>query len=98
LIGALKLAGSSALGNGLAYDPADNTLWFFNWIDQRYEQYSKSGTLLGTITGLTRIYGAEFAIVPEPSALGLFGTAALLMLFHNSRWARRSRSFRKNFP
>ncbi|MEO8427403.1 MAG: HYR domain-containing protein [Verrucomicrobiota bacterium] len=66
LLGTLNLANSLAVGNGLAYDPADNTLWFFSWTDQRYEQYSKDGSLLNTLTGMTRIYGAEFASIPEP--------------------------------
>jgi len=78
LLGTLSLANPLSTGNGLAYDPADNTLWFFNWTDQRYEQYSTAGQLLGTMTGMSRIYGAEFAIVPEPSALALLGAVLIL--------------------
>lgn len=91
LLSTLKLADSLAAGAGLAYDPADNTLWFFDWTDQRYEQYSKNGNLLGTMTGMTRIYGAEFMTVPEPSELGLLGTATLLILMRNPRSAGTSR-------
>jgi len=53
-------------------------LWFFSWTDQRYEQYSKTGTLLSTMIGMTRIYGAEFAVVPEPYSITLFGIAGVL--------------------
>ena len=66
LLGTLPLINAEAYGNGLAYDPADNTLWFFSWTDGRYEQYTKSGTYLGSVSGMSRIYGAEFA-VPEPA-------------------------------
>jgi hypothetical protein len=78
LLRTLSLANRSATSSGLAYDPADNTLWCFNWSDQRFEQYSKSGDLLNTMSGMTRIYGAEFAIVPEPSVLAFLGMATLL--------------------
>jgi len=85
LLGTLSLADGESRGAGLAFDSADDTLWFFNWTDQRYEQYSRNGALLGTMTGMDRIYGAEFAVVPEPSALGLFGAAALLLWLRNKR-------------
>jgi hypothetical protein len=78
-LGTLPLANAQAFGNGLAYDAADNTLWFFSWTDQRYEQYSMAGTLLSNMTGMTRIYGAEFAVVPEPSAAALFALAGLVL-------------------
>ena len=80
LLGTLRLAGSSEIGSGLAYDTVDNTLWMFNWGGNRLEQYSKDGNLLSTISGISRIYGLEFAVVPEPSALALVGTAAVLVL------------------
>ena len=78
LLGTFSLASSTGLGSGLAYDGADNTLWMFNWRDDRLEQYSKSGGLLSTVSGRTRIYGLEFAVVPEPSVLALVGSAVLL--------------------
>jgi hypothetical protein len=87
LLSTLKLTDSASTGGGLAYDPADNTLWFFNWTHQRYEQYSKSGALLSTMTGMTRIYGAEFAAVPEPCALSLFGAGTLLTLWCRTKSA-----------
>jgi hypothetical protein len=89
LLGTLKLAGSSEIGSGLAYDTADNTLWMFNWVGNRLEQYSKDGNLLSTISGRTRIYGLEFAVVPEPSALALVGTAAVLFLVRRTSSERR---------
>jgi hypothetical protein len=81
LLRTLSLADPLANGNGLAYDPADHTLWFFNWRDQRYEQYSEDGQLLGSMTGMTRIYGAEFLIVPEPSAVAILAVAILVAPF-----------------
>jgi hypothetical protein len=81
LLGQIPLASPTSTGVGLAYDPADNTLWFFNWGANRYEQYSKTGVLLGTMSGITRIYGAEFAAVPEPSVSAFCGGAVLLLIF-----------------
>jgi hypothetical protein len=91
LLRTLNLANPLANGNGLAYDPADNTLWFFSWTDQRYEQYSEDGQLLSTVTGMSRIYGAEFLMVPEPSALALFGMGAVCMLSQTCRRGARKR-------
>lgn len=85
LLGTLALANSSSTGSGLAYDPADNTLWFFNWGAQRFEQYAKNGELLSTLTGMTRVHGAEFVLVPEPAVSGLFGIAALVVVFNRQR-------------
>jgi hypothetical protein len=62
LLGTLKLNDGSAIVTGLAYDPADGTLWAFNWGGNRLEQYSKTGRLLSAIDGISRIYGLEFAI------------------------------------
>jgi hypothetical protein len=84
LLGTLAMVNSSSIGTSLAYDPADNSLWVFSWGSQRFEQYSKTGELLSTLTGVTRIYGAEFA-VPEPAASGLLGIAALMFLFDQRR-------------
>jgi hypothetical protein len=92
LLRTLPLASSSEMGSGLAYDSADNTLWMFNWGGNRLEQYSKDGNLLSTISGITRIYGLEFAVVPEPSALALGGTATVLFLVLRARNQRRGRS------
>lgn len=58
-----------AKGAGLAMDYSDDTLWFFNWTQNRYEQYSRAGTLLSTLGGMTRIYGAEFD-APSGAARG----------------------------
>jgi len=60
LLGTIALDNPASGGNGLAMDWADNTIWFFSWTDQRYEQYEMDGTYLGSISGMTRIYGAEF--------------------------------------
>ncbi len=62
LLGTLKLNDSSAVVTGLAYDPADGTLWAFNWGGNRLEQYSRTGRLLSTIEGISRIYGLDFAM------------------------------------
>ena len=85
----IAVAGSSEIGSGLAYDTADNTLWMFNWGGNRLEQYSKDGNPLSTISGINRIYGLEFAVVPEPSALALVGTAAVLVLVRRAGYERR---------
>lgn len=60
LLGTIALDNPDGAGNGLALDWADDTFWFFSWTDQRYEQYMRDGTYLGSIVGMTRIYGAEF--------------------------------------
>ena len=78
LLGSLTLTGSSAMGSGLAYDPADGTFWMFNWGGNRLEQYSRGGSLLSTISGRARIYGLEFSAVPEPSVVALACSGALL--------------------
>jgi len=62
LLRTLKLHDNPEVVSGVAYDPADGTLWIFNWIGNRLEQYSKAGSLLSTIGGISRIYGLEFAI------------------------------------
>lgn len=56
-----SIALGSGYGAGLARDPVDGTLWFFDWSDERYEGYNTDGDLLGTLDGMSRIYGAEFA-------------------------------------
>ena len=89
LLGTLALSGSSEMGSGLAYDSADNTLWMFNWGSNRLEQYSKDGNLLSTISGISRIYGLEFAAVPEPSTVALGGTLAVLFLVRQAKIQRR---------
>ncbi len=58
LLGSIDLDGGH--GAGLALDHADGTLWFYDWSDGRYEQYATDGEFLGTMEGMTRIYGAEF--------------------------------------
>jgi len=85
LLDTLTLPGGTQLGSGLAYDAADDTLWMHNWRAQRLEQYSRNGDLLGTISERTRIYGLEFAVVPEPSVVALVGTASLLCFIRRSR-------------
>jgi len=86
LLGTLTLANNTEMGSGLAYDSADNTFWMFNWGANRLEQYARGGgNMLSSIGGRSRIYGLEFAAVPEPSVLTLFGTAALLLFVRRFR-------------
>ena len=60
LLGSIDLQGG--YGAGLAMDYRDSTLWYYDWSDERYEKYSPtSGTMLGVMDGMYRIYGAEFA-------------------------------------
>jgi hypothetical protein len=97
LLGTFSLSSTNENGNGLAYDPADNTLWLHNWGALRYEHYSKTGTLLGTLTGpgINRGYGAEFLMVPEPSTPALFGAAVLVVLLRRSRVSVLAWEYRK---
>lgn len=64
-------------GYGIAWDPADDTLWIpGSWGTNHLYQYDKLGNLLQDVNvqGLSdRVLGAEF-LIPEPS------TAALLLL------------------
>lgn len=60
LLRSFPTADPEAKGAGLAMDYLDDTLWFFNWTQNRYEQYSRAGVLLSTLAGMSRIYGAEF--------------------------------------
>lgn len=70
----------------LAYQASTDTLWFVpNYSSAPIEQYSKSGTLLTSLTTGSRsgnVWGAEFSAVPEPCTwmmLGLgLGLVALL--------------------
>lgn len=84
LLRTLKLADSSETCGGLAYDPVDNTLWVFNWGPGfgpgRLEQYSKTGNLLGTISGIFRVYGLEFAVVTDitPPSISISASPRLL--------------------
>jgi hypothetical protein len=87
LLAKVTLSVANAEGSGLAYDLADNTLWMFDWNNNRLEQYSQSGTLLSTIDGVTRVYGLEFGAVPEPSSLTLIGAATPLVFAR--RFGRR---------
>lgn len=87
LLGAIALANPQSTGCGLAYDPADDTFWMFNWRDQRYEQYSRAGEMVSSLNGMTRIYGAEFAI-PEPSFSVLLGVGIFA-------WACKNRGDRR---
>lgn len=82
----------------LALDPADGTLWFGQQTSRTtFEQYSRSGTLLGSVsypTGLGGIIlGGEFQYVPEPSALALLTLLTSAILIH-----RRRRSTSRRFP
>lgn len=90
----------SGSGYALAWDPADDTLWVpgaFSTAGSLF-QYSKTGTLLQTVTiaGLGNVVGAEFgsgalaeAVIPtlEGSALAGF---TLLMAFAGAYAARRA--------
>jgi len=60
LLGTIELDDPGTYGNGLALDPADDTFWFFSWSNERLEQYSRGGVLLGSVVGMDRIYGGEF--------------------------------------
>jgi hypothetical protein len=84
LLQTLALPSGTELGSGLAYDAADDTFWMYNSRNERLEQYSRNGDLLGTISERTRIHGLEFAVVPEPSVMAVVGMAALLFSIRRS--------------
>ena len=71
--------GGSGVGAyaGLAWEPSTDTLWLAGGGYSPYEQYSKTGTLLDTVSpsglsGPVGFYGAEFDI-PAPGSLALLG-------------------------
>jgi hypothetical protein len=74
--------------SALAFDPNDGTLWLNNrnTIGINLQQYSTSGTLLGTLTfgNDVNILGGEFpetaSPTPEPSSMLLGATGAALLL------------------
>ena len=64
----------------LAYETSTDTLWYVKNDSDLIVQFSKDGTVLGTVTvsGLTaNNWGAEFSSVPVPPALYLFGSGLL---------------------
>lgn len=76
----------------LALDHADNTLWSYNSLSNTMEHWTKTGVHLGDdfiFTGSELAHGAEFALVPEPTTLGLFGLALIGLA---GMAARRQRS------
>ena len=93
------LPGSFSTGHlskgALALAPADGTLWLVNnAAGGVLEQYSKTGTRLGTGLAVGYTLGGEFdlgkTIVPEPSTLGMLGAAvAGLMARGRQRVVRR---------
>lgn len=70
----------------LALDPNDGTLWLFNrdtfTTAPTFEQYAKDGTLLSSLIVPElidrNILGGEFAPVPEPSTLAIWGLLGLI--------------------
>jgi hypothetical protein len=80
---------------GLALDPADNTLWIWNGA-AAFEQYSKNGALLSTFVlpsnfAYDTIVGAEFAEAtptPIPSALLLFGPGLAGLAFVRRKFGK----------
>ncbi|MBA4137587.1 MAG: hypothetical protein C0518_09750 [Opitutus sp.] len=75
---------------GLAYQPSTDSLWLVpNNASSPLLQYSKSGTLLQSLTVTGRssnVWGAEFVAVPEPSTYALLALGLALVL-----WVRRRR-------
>ena len=63
LVGSIDLG--DGYGAGLALDREDGSLWFFNWAEERYENYATDGTFLRAMGGMTRIYGAEFRLTAD---------------------------------
>lgn len=87
LVGSFAHSGNSG---SLAYDPADDTLWYVpNSASAALLQYNKAGQLLQSLSTPSRsgnVWGAEFqmgggvAAIPEPGSLTLLG-AGLAGLF-----------------
>lgn len=75
---------------GLAYQASTDTLWYLpNSSSSPLLQYSKSGTLLQSLTVTGRsgnMWGAEFAMIPEPSTYALLALGLGLVV-----WLRRRR-------
>ena len=87
LLGSFVTAGAIS---GLAFDPADGTLWGLNAnAGNRLDQYSTGGVLLSSLSDTqianANTLGAEFALIPEPATTSLLGIGGLMML----RLARR---------
>lgn len=81
---------SHAGGRGsLAYQSTTDTLWYVpNSSSASILQYSKSGTLLQSLTTPTRssnIWGSEFQMIPEPSTYVLLGLGLAGLLWRNRR-------------
>lgn len=70
--------------NGLAYQASTDSLWLVpNSSGTALRQYSTSGTLLQSLTVTGRsgnVYGAEFAVIPEPSTYALLALGGGLLL------------------
>jgi DNA-binding beta-propeller fold protein YncE len=82
--------------SGLAFDPADGTLWAIarrTGAGIRLDQYSTSGALLSSFFPLglqaANPYGAEFALIPEPTTLVLAAFGALSLTILRRRYLAR---------
>jgi hypothetical protein len=79
-----QFALSSTERGGLAYQASTDTLWYVpNNSILPVEQYSKTGTLLQSLTVDGRsgnVWGAEFQAIPEPSTHALLALGAVLLV------------------
>ena len=97
LLSAFYATTADGINYALAMDPANQTLWFVKGVGGGADQYSRTGTLLGSTSypGLAgfNVFGAEFAETasgtPEPGTISLLVLGLTALAYHRRSTLRQ---------